>query len=84
MIRDYLSNFILRAPLSSGRSNLLESLIQVRETQSAFLLHARRNASVAAMCVCNPDRSPVTVARQLQRAWHRPRRWVISFSFKRK
>jgi hypothetical protein len=37
MIRDYLSNFILRAPVSSGRSNLLESLIQVRETRSAFV-----------------------------------------------
>ena len=38
-----------------------ESPIPVPETQSAFHWRAQRNASVAAMCVDNPDRSPFKI-----------------------
>src|SRR5881628_1538675 len=39
----------------------LESLIRVRQTQSAFHRSAQRNASVIAVRVCNKDRSPARI-----------------------
>jgi hypothetical protein len=55
-----------------------------RKRRQLFIRTHNETLSVVAMRACNPGRSTVTVARQLQRACHRPRRWVISFSFKRK
>ena len=44
--------------LQQKRSKQADS---VRGTQSAFHPHAQRNASVAAMCVSNPDRSSLRI-----------------------
>jgi hypothetical protein len=36
---------------------------RVQETLSAFRRYERQTASVAAMCVSNPDRSPIAIHR---------------------
>jgi hypothetical protein len=40
-----------------------QSPIQVPQTQSAFICPHNETLSVVAMCVCNPDRSPVGINR---------------------
>jgi hypothetical protein len=55
------------SPAKSGMSTAfrvkLESPLQVPEAQSTFIRAHNKALSVAAMRVCNPDRSPVRINR---------------------
>jgi hypothetical protein len=50
-------------PASQDNSQRLEALIQVPEMPSASIRTHNETLPVAAVCVCNPDRSPARIYR---------------------
>jgi hypothetical protein len=58
MIRDHLSNFILRAPQSSGRSAGRGSLIPNSKNAVSFSIRMHNETLSVVMRASNPDRSP--------------------------
>jgi hypothetical protein len=59
MIRDSLSSFISRRPQSFERSAGSNRRFKFQKRSQLFVCTHNETLSVAAMRVCNPDRSPV-------------------------
>jgi hypothetical protein len=61
MVRDSLSSFISRAPQSCGRSAESNGRFEFQKRSQLVIRPHNETLPVVAMCVGNPDRSPVGI-----------------------